>query len=244
MKKTPSVQVTVHQKRPAHPVHFEEKSAGTAGILSFFFPGAGQMYLGEVARGIKLMLATYLTLPIGIGGLLYFYQIYDAIRMADEMNKALENRSPMTGVNVIQTGRGTMNVRVEQGAAPVSTEVERTQGQRYAWLPAVGVGGAAFSVATWGLWGLLAAVPLVGVSAVGAVYLWQNHATEKLKLKSLQLFRNLPNNTVTRDEMVRVHGFDPAEADRVLNWLVAQELLTADWDNFDAPLVYRRHTPP
>ena len=42
------------------------KSAGIATLLSCFFPGAGQIYLGQVLMGIVMLAVSYLVLPLWI----------------------------------------------------------------------------------------------------------------------------------------------------------------------------------
>jgi len=73
------------------------KSSGLAAVLSFFIPGLGQIYNGEIAKGLVIMfillplaavsiiiLIGFLLLPI-----LYVYTIYDAYNTAEKINKRL-----------------------------------------------------------------------------------------------------------------------------------------------------------
>ena len=69
-------------------VYAKEKSTVAAILLSFFFPGAGQVYNGELKKAI-LMLVGYgigfwLILPIFF---VWIYSMYDAYNVAEKMNK-------------------------------------------------------------------------------------------------------------------------------------------------------------
>lgn len=67
----------------------EEKNPTIAAILSFLFVGLGQIYNGEVAKGIGFMVIAvllFLTIFVVIGVVLYpafyIYQIYEAYKTA------------------------------------------------------------------------------------------------------------------------------------------------------------------
>ncbi len=63
---------------------------GTAALLSFLFPGAGQLYAGRVGRGIVIFFATFGTLAIGVGALLWIANIFDAAHVVREENRKIE----------------------------------------------------------------------------------------------------------------------------------------------------------
>ncbi|HII59151.1 TPA: TM2 domain-containing protein [Methanocaldococcus jannaschii] len=65
-------------------VYYEQKkkSVGIAVLLSFIIPGAGQMYLGRVGKGIILLLTCWLIIP-------WIYSIYDAYKSAKDYNAQL-----------------------------------------------------------------------------------------------------------------------------------------------------------
>jgi TM2 domain-containing membrane protein YozV len=74
-----------------------EKSAGVAVILSFLIAGLGQMYNGEITKGL-LLLVLYIVLAVGgfffcipyLGVLvLWIYGMYDAYTRAEEYNRQL-----------------------------------------------------------------------------------------------------------------------------------------------------------
>jgi len=71
-----------------------KKDKTLAGILSFFIPGVGQIYCGEVGRGIWFIfgaIVAYLTIFIGIGIIAYpaviIWAILDAIKCAEKFDK-------------------------------------------------------------------------------------------------------------------------------------------------------------
>ena len=91
------------------------------------------------------------------------------------------------------------------------------------------------------LLGLLAGAPLfAGVSFLKR----RDRAKEEIvvfEARALDTYRALRGPTVTKDTLVRDHGFTPEDADRTLGWLAGQELLEADWTDMDGPLTYKRN---
>jgi TM2 domain-containing membrane protein YozV len=75
------------------------KSPALAGILSFFFPGAGSFYNGQPGKFLIIIVATAVIItmlaqgvgsPVFLGlmlGALYFYQLIDAVMTASLINK-------------------------------------------------------------------------------------------------------------------------------------------------------------
>lgn len=69
------------------------KSPGLAAVLSFFLPGLGQIYNGQIAKGLFFVVLAavfgWLTVVV-IGFLLYpilwVYGIYDAYKTAERIN--------------------------------------------------------------------------------------------------------------------------------------------------------------
>lgn len=69
------------------------KSPGLAAVLSFFWPGVGQIYNGQIAKGIVFIVLAaifgWLTVVV-IGFILYpilwVYAIYDAYKTAERIN--------------------------------------------------------------------------------------------------------------------------------------------------------------
>ena len=75
------------------PFHGEIKSSGIAVILSFFVIGLGQIYNGQIGKGILFIILgfiLFLTFYILIGFLLFpifwIYNMYDAYETAEKIN--------------------------------------------------------------------------------------------------------------------------------------------------------------
>lgn len=71
-----------------------QKNPGLAAILSFFIVGLGQIYNGQIGKGIGLMLAAMIcgflcTVVIGFILLpaVWTYAIYDAYKTAEKINQ-------------------------------------------------------------------------------------------------------------------------------------------------------------
>jgi TM2 domain-containing membrane protein YozV len=71
----------------------ERKSAGLAAVLSFLFVGLGQIYNGQIGKGILFIIVgviAVLTMLILIGFIIYplfwIYNIYDAYSTANAIN--------------------------------------------------------------------------------------------------------------------------------------------------------------
>ena len=65
------------------------KSPSTAGCLSFLICGVGQMYNGQVAKGVVLLIAALVvgSFTFGVGGLIILIiSIVDAIKIAEKIN--------------------------------------------------------------------------------------------------------------------------------------------------------------
>ena len=67
----------------------EEKSAGVAAILSFIFTGSGQVYNGDLLRGIGILIGTIIGSFIFLipGIIVWIYGVYDAYTTAQKMNR-------------------------------------------------------------------------------------------------------------------------------------------------------------
>jgi TM2 domain-containing membrane protein YozV len=73
-----------------------EKSPGLAAVLSFFWAGLGQIYNGEISKGIVLMVAyviSCLMMWVIVGlittPILWIYGMVDAYRTAEKFNAGL-----------------------------------------------------------------------------------------------------------------------------------------------------------
>jgi TM2 domain-containing membrane protein YozV len=85
----------VRIKEPAMPKYIpepiEEKSAGIAALCSFFIPGLGQVYNGNLEKGVIVLIGTligaiFLLIP---GIVVWIYGIYDAYTTAEKMIKGV-----------------------------------------------------------------------------------------------------------------------------------------------------------
>jgi len=72
----------------------EIKSSGIAAIASFLIPGLGQIYCGQIGRGIMIMIAVAIScvlilLLIGLilAPLVWIWNVYDAYTLAEQINK-------------------------------------------------------------------------------------------------------------------------------------------------------------
>lgn len=67
----------------------KEKSPGIAAILSFIFAGSGQIYNGEMIKGILVLLGTLIGVLIFVipGLIVWLYGIYDAYVTSKRMNE-------------------------------------------------------------------------------------------------------------------------------------------------------------
>lgn len=75
------------------PISTEKKSSGIAAIASFLIPGLGQIYNGEIGKGIMFIIIAVvfaLLMLVVIGFILYplfwVYNIYDAYKTAERIN--------------------------------------------------------------------------------------------------------------------------------------------------------------
>jgi TM2 domain-containing membrane protein YozV len=81
---------------PPQPVITEHKTEGLAAVLSFIFVGLGQIYNGQIGKGILFIIlgiifAALMIILIGIPLylILWVYNIYDAYNTAKKINAGL-----------------------------------------------------------------------------------------------------------------------------------------------------------
>ena len=74
--------------------HSPPKNSGIAAVLSFFWPGLGQIYNGEIGKGILLFLLTivfavlsFLLIGIPLLLVLWVWSMYDAYNVAETINR-------------------------------------------------------------------------------------------------------------------------------------------------------------
>ena len=82
----------VRIKNPPIPVG-EIKSTGIAAIASFIVPGLGQIYCGEIGRGIMILigfiiacLTIFIVIGIILAPIVWIWNIYDAYMLAKKVN--------------------------------------------------------------------------------------------------------------------------------------------------------------
>ena len=91
--------------QPALPAFY--KNPGLAAVFSFFYMGLGQIYNGQIYKGIAFLIAysiSWLMMILLIGFLttpiLWFYGIYDAYKSAEKINVDIARRAgDRSGVN-------------------------------------------------------------------------------------------------------------------------------------------------
>ena len=84
-----AVAARINQSTPAA----GEKNAGLAALASLIIPGAGQVYNGQIAKGLIIMVLnviSFLSIAVLIGFIttpvIYIYAIYDAYQTAEKIN--------------------------------------------------------------------------------------------------------------------------------------------------------------
>lgn len=75
--------------RPGNTAYVNDKNPIVSVILSFFFPGAGQVYNGDLKKGLMIVIGAIITLFIFFPAsfVVWVYGLYDAYTDADKMNK-------------------------------------------------------------------------------------------------------------------------------------------------------------
>jgi TM2 domain-containing membrane protein YozV/ribosomal protein L32 len=88
----PVAQQPVYTQQPAA-ASMQKKSAGVAVILSFFLPGLGQIYNGQIGKGIGMIILSVIfwllsSILIGIPFyiILWIYGMYNAYSTANKIN--------------------------------------------------------------------------------------------------------------------------------------------------------------
>jgi TM2 domain-containing membrane protein YozV len=71
--------------RPAIP-YVKRKEPAVALLLSFFLPGVGQIYNGDIGKGIAFMIGFWVLVWIGIGIVFWIWAMIDAYQSATNIN--------------------------------------------------------------------------------------------------------------------------------------------------------------
>lgn len=76
------------------------KNPGLAAVLSFFYMGLGQIYNGQIAKGIVFIIAysiSWLSMLVLIGfvttPVLFIYGMYDAYKSAEKINQDIARQA-------------------------------------------------------------------------------------------------------------------------------------------------------
>ena len=76
------------------------KNPGLAAVFSFFYMGLGQIYNGQIAKGIAFIIAysiSWLLILVVVGlfttPILFFYGMYDAYKSAEKINFDVARRA-------------------------------------------------------------------------------------------------------------------------------------------------------
>ncbi|MCL2785954.1 MAG: hypothetical protein FWD81_01855 [Methanomassiliicoccaceae archaeon] len=89
------------QTQQRQEVYRRDKSDGLAAVLSLLIPGAGQIYVGKIGRGIGLLVLAiviaslallffWLIVPLIFYVIFWIWNIFDAYNLAKEYNTLLE----------------------------------------------------------------------------------------------------------------------------------------------------------
>ena len=82
--------VNTNVAAPPLPVLYRErKSPGLAVAISWFFPGGGQFYNGEVGKGLLMMLGFWTTIWFGVGLGFSIWSMADAYSTAKKINQGM-----------------------------------------------------------------------------------------------------------------------------------------------------------
>jgi TM2 domain-containing membrane protein YozV len=72
------------------------KNPGIAAVLSFLFVGLGQIYNGQIGKGVLFIILGVVCIGLAFfiigliaGPILWIYSIYDAYKTADKINRGL-----------------------------------------------------------------------------------------------------------------------------------------------------------
>lgn len=96
----------IRQKEPESSTT-SEKDSGIAAVLSFFVPGGGQIYNGQIGKGIAILLAVVILVVTVFGIILavplWLWQIYDAYKVAEAGGAdAIDSSGPISPRRTIE----------------------------------------------------------------------------------------------------------------------------------------------
>lgn len=91
----PSRNTPIRINRPRQPHATDQKNSGMAAVLSFIWTGIGQVYNGQIGKGIAMALIQliFVILSFAVIGIpfmlvMWVWGIYDAYQTAERINSA------------------------------------------------------------------------------------------------------------------------------------------------------------
>jgi TM2 domain-containing membrane protein YozV len=82
----PEISVPIFKPTVSRRTPQPQRSPGVAAVLSFFFPGVGQIYNGQIGKGLALFFLNMLTVPVA---LFFFVAVGGAVGAANQDNPAV-----------------------------------------------------------------------------------------------------------------------------------------------------------
>ncbi len=82
----PSYQYQIQVNPYVQPVYAKRKEPGIALLLSFLLPGLGQIYNGDIGKGIGFMIGFWVLIWVGIGIVFWIWGMIDAYQVATNIN--------------------------------------------------------------------------------------------------------------------------------------------------------------
>ena len=80
MVASPSTALSTEIEQPEH-------QPGMALLLSLILPGTGQMYNGEISKGVMMMVLSFLLWFVLLGWVVHIWSIVDAVVVAEKVNR-------------------------------------------------------------------------------------------------------------------------------------------------------------
>jgi len=81
----PPQQIPYQYQVPVNP-YVRRKEPAVALLLSFFLPGVGQIYNGDVGKGIAFLIGFWVLIWVGIGIVFWIWAMVDAYQVATQIN--------------------------------------------------------------------------------------------------------------------------------------------------------------
>lgn len=82
----PTYQYQIQVNPYVQPVYAKRKEPAVALLLSFLWPGLGQIYNGDVGKGIGFMIGFWVLIWVGVGIVFWIWGMIDAYQVATNIN--------------------------------------------------------------------------------------------------------------------------------------------------------------